>query len=98
LEITKEDILACRNQEVKQKALKLYGYERFVEETGSKEIHRTGEDALIDVGGIRFLFVKDSSTDRRYLLRVPDDMERVRQGKAWMFNVREGEYSPLVET
>jgi hypothetical protein len=56
------------------------------------------KDALIDVGGIRFLLVKDSSTDRRYLLCVPDDMQRVRQAKAWTFNVREEEYAPLIET
>jgi hypothetical protein len=98
LKITKDDILSCRNQEVKQKALKQFGYEQFVEETGSKELDRTGEDALIDVGGVIFLSVKDSSTDRRYLLRVPDNMKRVRQAKAWTFNVSEAEYAPLIET
>lgn len=97
-EVTTADILDAKNQEVKQRALKAFGYERFVAEAHMDEIDRDGENTLLRKGDVVFAFVKDSSTPRRYLLRVPPDMVRVKQAIAWTFNMTEAQYRPLAET
>lgn len=98
IEVTAADILACKNQEIKQSALKRYGYENFVRDANMDEADRDGENALLRKGDIVFAYVKDSSTPRRYLLRVPPQMKTVREAIAWTFNMRPDEYRPLVET
>jgi hypothetical protein len=98
VDVTADDILKAPNQELKQRALKLFGYERFVAEVEMEEIHRDGENALLRKGDIVFAYVKDSSTPRRYLLRVPPNSKTVHEAIAWTFNMRPDEYRPLVET
>src|ERR1700721_446752 len=46
IDVTAPDILACKNQEIKQTALKRFGYERFVAEAKMDEIHRDGGKRL----------------------------------------------------
>lgn len=96
--VTAADLLACKNQEIKQQALKKFGYENFVREAKMDEIDRDGENALLRKGDIVFAYVKDSSTPRRYLLRVPPTMKTLRDAIAWTFNMRPEEYQPLIET
>lgn len=98
IEVTASDILACKNQEIKQTALKKFGYERFVAEVKMEEIHRDGENALLRNGDVVFAYVKDSSTPRRYLLRVPPNMRTVHDAIAWTFNMKPDEYKPVAET
>lgn len=98
IEVSAADILACKNQEIKQKALKTFGYERFVAEADMEEIDRHGDDALLVKGDIVFAYVKDGSTPRRYLLRVPPEMKKVRDAVAWTFGMTAKEYNPLIET
>lgn len=98
MDVTADDILKAPNQELKQRALKKFGYERFVAEVQMEEIHRDGENSLLKSGDIVFAYVKDSSTPRRYLLRVPPQMTTVHDAIAWTFNMRPADYKPLVET
>ncbi len=98
IEISALEILNMANAELQQRALSSFGYEKFIEESGSEIIHSDGESKLFAVGNMRFISVKDSSTSRRYILRVPPDIERVTQGVAWTFDMTENEYQPLVET
>ena len=98
LPITIEDILGARNQEIKQKALRKFGYERFVAEAQMDVIDTDGEDQLLRKGDVLFAYVKDSSTPRRYLLRVPPTMKRLKEAIAWTFNMTEAEYRPIKET
>lgn len=98
IDVTAADILACKNQEIKQAALKRFGYERFVAEVKMDEIHRDGENALLRNGDVVFAYVKDSSTPRRYLLRVPPNMKTVHEAIAWTFGMLPKEYAPLIET
>lgn len=93
-----DDILQANDQEVKQRMLKLYGYERFCVDAHAKVLDASGENSLLAVDEIRFLSLKDSSTDRRYLLRVPPHIERTKEGIAWTFGLSEEEYAPLIET
>jgi hypothetical protein len=98
IDVTAADILACKNQEIKQQALKRFGYENFVRDAKMEEIDKDGENSLLKADEIVFAYVKDSSTTRRYLLRVPPTMKTVRQAIAWTFNLRHDEYRPLIET
>lgn len=102
--ITPQDVLSCVNQTLKHQALVQCGYERFVEELGSVTIDTDGDDSLILIRQgdkqrpIVFVYVKDATGDKRYLLRVPPDMRRVRQAIAWTFGLSEREYKPSMET
>lgn len=99
LSITVEETLATRNQETRRRIIERDGIAQFLETVGATILHTDGVDKLIRFGdGDTYLWLQDSSTDREYILRVPSDMERVRQAKAWSFNVTEAEYAPLIET
>lgn len=98
LPISLPDVLEANDQEIKQRALREYGYERFVIDSKAQTLDTRGEDRLLGIGDIKLLSLKDSTTDRRYLLRVPPEINGVREGVAWTFNMREQEYAPLVET
>jgi len=98
LEITIEDILKCSNQELKQRALKKFGYERFIQETNPEIIDKDGENELLKIEDLVFVLVKDASTDRKYLLRVPPQMKTVKEAIAWTFGKTPEEYNPIIET
>ena len=98
LPITSSDVIKTVNAEIKQEALASLGYENFVAEMNPKTLDKLGEDELIQMDDITMLHVKDASTPRRYLLRVPNNMERVKQAVAWTFGLREDEYNPIAET
>lgn len=48
--------------------------------------------------GIAFLQVKDSSTGKTYFLKIPPNMNNVREAKAWTFGLDEKEYNLKRET
>lgn len=97
--ITNDDILAARSQEVRRRAIERKGIVRFMTEVAAIEMEKDDRgDRLMDVSGNKYLWLQDGSTDREYVLRVPDDTMRVREGKAWSFNISEDDYSPLIET
>lgn len=102
--ITPQDVIDCDNQTLKHRALVACGYERFVEEVGATTVDVDGEDSLIQLNPsgtnqpIQFVYVKDATSDKRYLLRVPPTMRRVREAIAWTFGMGEREYRPEVET
>lgn len=98
LPISSTDVLEAGDQEIKQRALKTYGYERFLADVDAKTLDETGDNRLVGIADIKLLSLKDSSTDRRYLLRVPPDITGVQEGVAWTFNLQKEEYRPLVET
>lgn len=97
-DFTATDILACTNAELQQEALKLYGYERFLADVKADTLHTDGENTLVSVGEIKFVSVKDASTNRRYLLRVPPQMKRTKEAIAWTFGLDESQYKPSIET
>lgn len=98
LEITPGNILKCRNAEIKQKALKAMGYEKFVELTKPEVLDIDGNNKLLKIDDIVFVYLKDSSTPRMYLLRVPPNMKDVKSAVAWTFEMEKEEYTPLIET
>lgn len=98
VDVTPADIVACKNQELGQMALKRYGYEKFIADAEAEIVSSSGESNLLNVHGIKFVSVKDSSTSRRYLLRVPPGMEKCEEAIAWTFGMKAAEYQPEVET
>lgn len=98
LSVSWEEVKGIQNAELKQKALRYYGYEEFVKDAKATVIHEDVPNYLLKVDDILFLSLKDSSTDRRYLLRVPPETKTVRQGLSWTFFMSEEQYHPLVET
>ncbi len=98
LDVTAADLLACKNQEIKAAALKRFGYENFLRDAEMEVIDDDGVNQLLKKGDIVFAHVKDSSTPRRYLLRVPPQMKNLREAIAWTFNMTAEEYAPLIET
>lgn len=107
LPVEYEDILRVRNAEIKQKLIKAFGYEAFVQKANAQVINRDGPNELLRIrDGVRegqdeeivFVYLQDSSTPRRYLLRVPPSMKTVREAVAWTFGMSVEEYVPLKET
>lgn len=107
---TVEDVLNCRDMEVRTEWIKKYGFEKV--KKYAKVLDEKDSYILFDLemGGDnlgRFLKMNDSSTDRQYLLRVKEeinvggviiDIDTVDEALAWSFDVPSGDYHPTVET
>ena len=51
-----------------------------------------------NVRKLKYVQVKDSSTDREYFLPVPSTMKKAKQAIAWSFKLKEEEYNPQIQT
>lgn len=51
-----------------------------------------------DLIPFRFLYLKDCSTSKPTLLRVPPDIESVQEGLDWSFSQNNNEYKPEIQT
>jgi hypothetical protein len=98
MKVSSSDILEMINAEYQQRALSYMGYDKFIDESEAEILHEDGYDKLFAVGNMKFVGVRDSSTNNRYILRVPPEISRVRQGIAWTFNMVENQYVPIIET
>lgn len=102
--ITAPEILEIDNQETRRIAIERFNPELFVRDTGAEAIHREGESFLYRITrpgeeeDFVFLYVKDPSTERRYVLRVPPDMRRVNQARAFTFGLPEDSFVLSEET
>jgi hypothetical protein len=101
--LTARDILKCENLEIKQTLLRRYGYEKFVRDLRGIKVQedKFGELVKLNFKGeetMKFVKVKDSSTDRIYVIRVPSEIKTCREGVAWTFGLRTSEYNPKKET
>src|SRR5262249_27154609 len=98
----------CPNVEKRRVMLERMGYERFLADA---HVETLDEDQ--DAGGPRRLLrvpleadeplvclaVRDPSTGRQYVLRVPPTMTRCQQAMAWMAGFENpADYHPLAET
>lgn len=95
-------VLTVQNAEIRRYLIKRIGYENIKGSTNAEVLHRDGTSELLEFNiqgqKERYVKVKDSSTDREYLLYVPAHIARCKQGIAWTFNLREEEYNPIIET
>ena len=99
-----KEIMHCKNVEVRRALLERFGYEKFLIELKGRTIHSDGSSRLILLDWheheepIKLVRVKDASTERYYVLRVPPDAKTCRQAISWTFGMTEEEYNPIKET
>jgi hypothetical protein len=106
--LTARQALSEENAEIRRVMLERTGPERFIREARPQQL-----DADTDAGGARRLLsvdmardeplvaleVRDPSTGRTYLLRVPPEMSTCRQAAAWIAGFDDPDnYRPLLET
>lgn len=109
LTITAAEIDDEENTEVRRVMLELFGFERFMQESGAKVVHKdeTGELFQKKLRGEReplmMVKVKNSTAEpdgtfKFYCLRVPPRTKTAREGIAWTFGLNEKQYQPELET
>ncbi|RFS81642.1 hypothetical protein D0T12_30580 [Actinomadura spongiicola] len=107
-DLTASRILSEENAELRRVMLEIFGYDRYLAETGARPVHRdeTGVLWSIDLPGdepVVMVEVVNSTpepdgTYRTYYLRVPPDTRTARAGVAWTFGVDEADYHPEKQT
>ncbi|MFP3961169.1 hypothetical protein SMC26_02465 [Actinomadura fulvescens] len=107
-ELTPARIDAEDNAELRRVMLEIFGYDRYLAETGARPVHKdeTGVLWRIDLPGdepVAMVEVVNSTpepdgTYRTYYLRVPPSTRTAREGVAWTFGVAESDYRPEQET
>ncbi|TDE17917.1 DUF6745 domain-containing protein [Actinomadura sp. 6K520] len=106
--LTADRILAEENAELRRVMLEIFGYDRYLAETGARPLHRdeTGVLWSIDLPGdepVVMVEVVNSTpepdgTYRTYYLRVPPATRTARAGVAWTFGIDEADYHPEKQT
>jgi hypothetical protein len=100
--LTAREVLSCRNVEIRSLLLNQFGHERLIKELGGEVIHQEGDSQLINLNlgniteAIRVVKVKDNTTKKYYILRVPPTVKTCRQAIAWTFGLEEDEYNLII--
>ncbi|MDP1570799.1 MAG: hypothetical protein Q8L86_12445 [Vicinamibacterales bacterium] len=96
------EVLGIGNQEIRRYLIKRIGFQKIKDAVSAVVLHTDGTSELLEctIGAIkeRYVKVKDASTEREYLLYVPDNVKTCREGIAWTFGLSEKEYDPAIET
>ena len=106
--LTTDMVLKEENQEVRRVMLERYGYDRLLKELGAMEessdrfgvlysTTRLGEYLDGEDKVAKFVLVNDSSTDRRYVLRVDPNSKTAHDGVASTFGRTAEQYNPIQE-
>lgn len=96
------------NAELRRVMLEYYGYDRYLEESGAKPVHRdktgvlwrvelVGDEDVVMVEVVNSTPEPDG-TSRTYWLRVPPTTRTAREGVAWTFGIGADTYEPLRQT
>ena len=101
-DIQGQDIIRCKNVEIRRFLIQEYGAKKLFSELNAHIIHRDGSSRLLSLnmnggGVIMMVEVTDSTTNEKYLLRVPPFMSNCKQAIAWTFGMSADEYDPLQE-
>ena len=102
--LTARDIITIQNATIRQFFLEEFGYERFLQQMPHIIIERDGEQELICINWhageepIYLVKVKCPSVGVFYTLRVPPEMNTVKEAIAWTFGLNKIEYKPEIET
>jgi len=94
------DVINTANQELRQRALKSIGVEKFLKNAKMQKVHGDRHGTLFRAAltDIQFVRVVDPSTGNVYMLQVPPTVTRAKEAVAWGYGLREDEYDPLVES
>lgn len=108
--LTLEDVLSNANQELRYVGIRLYGYDRIIEDSRCKVVDEDTETERIlfeveNVLPVPFRVVKVlnstpeiDGTRKPYFLTVPATCKTCKEAVAWTFTMEEKEYHPLQET
>lgn len=98
-DLSAEEVLSAKNAEIRRYLIKRIGYETIKDKVKAVVLHVDGDNELLKFeNGEMYVKVRDSSTDRDYLLFVDGNHQTCRSAIAWTFGLREEEYNPLIET
>lgn len=102
-DITPKEALSVGNAELRRYLVKRIGYDKLREHSSITIIATDGEYELIDAKiskdiTDRYLKVKDSSTERIFLLGIPNHIKDCKDAVAWTFGLSATQYNPLIET
>ena len=101
------EILELDNQEIRREAIEKYTAELFVRDLDANMIDSEGDDHLYFFTRMNdqwskepfvFLYLKDASTDRRYVLRTHPQHRTVREARAASFGIPVERFDPVQET
>ncbi len=106
--LTPERIRDEENAELRRVMLEYYGYDRYLDESGAKPVHRdetgvlwrvelVGDEDVVMVEVVNSTPEPDG-TSRTYWLRVPPTTRTAREGVAWTFGIGADLYEPLRQT
>jgi hypothetical protein len=103
-QLTRQDWREAENVEVRRVVQERMG-ERFVAELGGTVIDRGPRGTLYEVALLddpeevaRYVQVRDGSTERQYVLRIPPTIQTADEAVAWSFGMSVEEYRPAQET
>lgn len=92
-------VLELENAEVRRYMIKRVGYENIKDAVKAEVLHVDGNNELLKFNsGELYVKVRDSSTEREYLLYVEGNHTTCKSAIAWTFGLREEEYNPIIET
>jgi hypothetical protein len=96
------------NAELRRVMMEVFGYDRYLAESGAQPVHRDETGVLwrieyFDDEPIAMVEVVNSTpepdgTSRTYFLRVPPRTRTAREGVAWTFGVSAEDYVPVKQT
>jgi Domain of unknown function (DUF6745) len=106
--LTVEQIRDEANAEVRRVMLEHFGFDRYLQASGARELGRDEsgilwrvelerDEPLVMVEVVNSTPEPDG-TSRTYFLRVPPNIRTARAGVAWTFGLTEEEYHPLTQT
>ena len=107
--ITLEEIDAEQNAEVRRILIQRYGMERYLEDSGARELDRDqygvlyvkqqeGDEPIVMVKVINTTPEPDGTPPKTYFLRVPPYMRTAKEAVAWTFGMERNQYSPSIES
>lgn len=92
-------VLGVKNSEIRRYLIKRIGYEKIKDDVKAEVLHRDGTSELLKfANGEMYVKVKDTSTEREYLLYVEGNHTTCKSAIAWTFGLKEEEYNPIIES
>jgi len=96
---TPKEVLDVKNAEIRRYLIKRIGYENIKAFVKAEVLHTDGDSELLKFeNGEMYVKVKDTSTEREYLLFVEGNHSTCKSAIAWTFGLKEEEYNPLIES
>ncbi len=109
-DVTIQEAFKINNLEVRREALKHFPIDMILHDKASRIIEQTKEGILFEFGWNHYLWVKDATTPREYILAIPKVWEpdwvmkqsfpitKVHVARAYTFGIHPTAFNPKIET